>query len=302
MRPVRVLFINLVIIFLGGALLAPLLYWLVQACAETFPELAGKPFRRYVSRSLTLVALFRLWPLFRDLGANSLRDIGLAEPRRHWRRLIEGFSVGVASFAVVVVSAITVGDRLVSDHLTFGSFAGHLPNIVPTMIVVAVLEETLFRGAIFGVLQRTGHWLAALVVSSLFYAFVHFLARVDHEGPVTIWSGLTVVASMFQGFIDPRALLPEFLNLTLVGGLLAWGYRRTGNLYFSIGLHAGWIFWVKAYGVITVSATAEASLLWGSRKLVDGWIILVAMLVAALLILLLPQPRSANFDRGSALS
>lgn len=292
MRPVRVLLFNLAIIFVGGALLAPPVYWLMQAWADTFPELAGKPFRRYVSRSLMLIALFRLWPLFRDLGATTARDIGLAEPRRHWRRLVQGLSVGIASFAVVVISAISVGGRTVSADLTLASFAARLPSIVPTMIVVAVLEETLFRGAIFGVLQRTGRWFAALAVSSLFYAFVHFIAKVDHVGPVTIWSGFSVVAGMFQSFADPRAMLPEFLNLTIVGCILAWGYHRTGNLYFSIGLHAGWVFWLKAYAVITVPVVAEVSAFWGTRKLVDGWIILFAMLVAGLLVPLLPQDKT----------
>lgn len=295
MRPVRILLFNLALIFMGGALLAPLLYWLAQACVNVFPELAAKPFHRYVSRSLMLVALFRLWPLFRDLGARNLRDIGLAEPRQHWRRLLQGLSVGITSFAVVVISAVTAGGRTLNDDLTLGSFASHLPKIVPTMIVVAVLEEMLFRGAIFGVLQRSCHWLAALAVSSLFYAFVHFLARVEHTGPVTLWSGLNVVGGMFHGFIDPRALLPEFLNLTMVGGILAWGYRRTGNLYFSIGLHAGWVFWVKTYGLLTVPAVSEASAIWGSRKLVDGWIIFLAMVIAALLMPLLPrEPRKAQ--------
>jgi membrane protease YdiL (CAAX protease family) len=65
--------------------------------------------------------------------------------------------------------------------------------------------------------------------------------------------------------------------------MLGLAYQRTGNLYFSIGLHVGWIFWVKAYGVITVGVGAESAF-WGSGNLVDGWLALL-ILVATLLVL-----------------
>lgn len=291
MRPVRVLLFNLAIIFVGGALLAPFLYWLVHAFADTFPEFVGKPFRRYVSRTLMLMALIRLWPLFRDLGATNLKEIGLSAPLIHWRRFVQGLSVGIASFAVVVVAAIAFGGRGVREDLTLANFASHLPTIVPIMLVVAVLEESLFRGAIFGGLQRSWHWVVAALVSGMLYAFAHFIGSVEHTGAVRLWSGFTVVAGMFGGLFDPERLLPEFLNLTGVGVILAWGFRRTGNLYFSIGLHAGWIFWVKACAVITVPAATTNAVIWGSRKLIDGWVILLALIAAGLLTRLMPLNR-----------
>ena len=56
---------------------------------------------------------------------------------------------------------------------------------------------------------------------------------------------------MLAGFADFHALVPGFFSLTLAGILLGLAYQRTGNLYFSIGLHAGWIFWLKTYGAFT---------------------------------------------------
>ncbi|MGH7991307.1 MAG: hypothetical protein ACREDS_14100, partial [Limisphaerales bacterium] len=54
--------------------------------------------------------------------------------------------------------------------------------------------------------------------------------------------------------------------------LLGLAYQRTGNLFFSIGLHAGWIFWLKTYGAFTVAAPRTAIWFWGGGKMIDGWL------------------------------
>ncbi len=53
--------------------------------------------------------------------------------------------------------------------------------------------------------------------------------------------------------------------------VLRWAYQRTGALYFSIGLHAGWIFWLKSYKLVTQPAVGANSTLWGTDNLIDGW-------------------------------
>ena len=68
MRPLRALVIYIGVVFVGGALLAPWLYWLAQAFAHSFPKIAAEPFNRFVNRSLLFLALAGLWPLLRALG------------------------------------------------------------------------------------------------------------------------------------------------------------------------------------------------------------------------------------------
>src|SRR5438128_946694 len=91
MRPVQALCIYILAVFLGGALLAPWLYWLTQLFAASFPHLANSPFHRFVNRSLLGVALIGLWPLFHTMGARSSRDLGLVSPTRQWNKLAAGF-------------------------------------------------------------------------------------------------------------------------------------------------------------------------------------------------------------------
>src|SRR5258707_714307 len=106
MRPIRFLAVYILVVFLGGALLAPWLYWLVQSLAQAFPHLAQSPFHRFVNRSLLIMALAGLWPLLRSLGVTTLRDVGLVKPAGQWKRLGAGFLFGFVSLALVAGAAL----------------------------------------------------------------------------------------------------------------------------------------------------------------------------------------------------
>ena len=291
MRPLRALVIYVVVVFIGGALIAPWLYWLCQHFASAFPHLAASPFHRYVNRSLLGLALIGLWPLLRSLGATSLREVGLVWPAGQWKKLGAGFLLGFVSLAVAALAALAFGARQMDPHLATGELVRKLFGAALTAAVVAVLEEVLFRGAIFGALRKMFHWVFALVVSSMVYAIVHFMQSADVAGSVTWLSGLQLLPRMLAGFGDLHAIVPGFFNLTLVGAMLALVYQRTGNLYFSIGLHGGWIFWLKSYGAVT-RPIAAASAWWGTSKLTDGWMTLAVLACALLVFTKLPVARS----------
>ena len=280
--------------------MAPWLYWLTQSFAESFPHLAASPFHRFVNRSLLGLALIGLWPLLRGLGARSWRDLGIINPSRQGKKLGAGFAVGFGSLAIVALTALATGARVLNQNHT------HLPrNLLGaalTAVVVAVLEEILFRGALFGTLRKVMHWGGALVISSMIYALVHFLESSRLTGPVLWHSGFDLLPRMLRGLGDWQELVPGFFNLTLAGALLALAYQRTGNLYFSIGLHAGWIFWLKSYGVFTRGVPGANAWVWGGAKLIDGWIALLVLSSTLLVFLCLPfQPTSpASPDAAKA--
>jgi hypothetical protein len=94
-------------------------------------------------------------------------------------------------------------------------------------------------------------------------------------------TGFVVLGQMLRGFTDLRELVPGLFTLALAGGLLAWARERTGALWLSIGLHAGWIFWLKSYGLLTADAPGASSVLWGTAKLYDGWAALTVLAAVA---------------------
>ena len=138
----------------------------------------------------------------------------------------------------------------------------------------------------------------ALVISSAIYALVHFLSKPQSPAEMNWASGLELLPTMLRGFVDFGQVVPGFFNLTLAGALLALGYQRTGNLFFSIGLHAGWIFWLRSYGLLTREAAGANASFWGTSRLIDGWLALV-VLSLALWLLSRRLPRAENADAPS---
>jgi membrane protease YdiL (CAAX protease family) len=193
------------------------------------------------------------------------------------QELGDGFALGFLTMAVIAVAALVGGTRMVGSWSLPG-LVGRLGSAALTAGVVAVLEETLFRGALFGTLKAGFGWAGAALFSGLVFAAVHFFEPVRASGPVGWTTGLTVLARMLRGLGEWHSLVPGFLNLTLVGILLAVAFHRTGALYFSIGLHASWVVWIKLYGY--VSQPEAGTWVCGSDKLVDGWLALPVLLAA----------------------
>jgi uncharacterized protein len=288
MRPVRAVGLYLLFIFLGGALLAPWVYKLVQASAHGLPwlhSLASKPFARYVGRCFMLLAIVGLRPLLRQVELASWREIGLPSRTDGPNRLATGFLVGFVSLAIIVAVALAAGVRVRSPDLSAVGIVGRGFKAAFTAALIAPLEELFFRGALFGALRKTFHWTLALGLSSLAYAFLHFLDRAP-EPAVVVWSsGLSALVSMSCGLAAPERLLPGLLNLTFVGVILGLAYQKSGSLHFSIGLHAGWIFWLKTYGAVTDDVSTTALRFYGTNKLIDGWLgFIILAVVFSLLI------------------
>ena len=86
------------VVFLGGGLLAPWLYWLVQAFGDSLAGLADKPFHRYVNRAMLILALAGMWPLLRAFGARSPREFGLVQAGLLGQPLL-GEGLGLAALA-----------------------------------------------------------------------------------------------------------------------------------------------------------------------------------------------------------
>jgi len=285
-KPLRALAIFFAVAFLGGALLAPWLYRLVQFLAAEWgwPSLvsvAGKPFHRYVSRSMLVLAVLGLWPLIRALGFQSWREVGLTRPRGHWREVGAGVALGFGTLAIAALAAWIAGARGWNDALTGALLVKHLRNAISAAVVVSVLEELLFRGTLLGGFRKSLSPACALGLSSFIYALLHFFQRPPPPEVIAWHTGLTTLGQMLRGFVDFQQLVPGLFNLTLAGLMLGWAYSRTGTLWLSIGLHAGWIFWLKSYGAFTVAVPGANEWFWGTRKLIDGWFALLVLAAAA---------------------
>lgn len=277
MRVLGTLAVYLLVVFVGAAALAPWLWQAVQALAAG-SHVAGQPFHRYVNRCLLGLALLGLWPLVRALGIRSWAEIGARWRQWRPREAGVGFLLGFVSLALAAGVVVLAGARQANPDLTVVKLLNRLGSAALTAALVAVLEEVLFRGAIYAALRRTLSFAGTAAVVSSIYALVHFFQRPAAPAVVGPLTGFTILGQMLTGFVDPALLVPGFFNLTLVGLLLAWARERTGALWLPIGMHAGWIFWLKAYGTVSVPVAGQDSILWGSGKLYDGWVTTAVLL------------------------
>jgi membrane protease YdiL (CAAX protease family) len=294
MRPYRILALYIGGVLLGGALLAPWVYWAAQGLAHVVPaahSLAEHPFHRYEHRALLLCAVVGLRPFLRALGVRSWADLGLSGGPGKAGRVVGGIALSVGALALAAVVVLLAGARAVNTGVGLQALGGRLAGAALTASVVSVLEEVLFRGGLFGGLRQADRWKRALVVSSLLYALLHFFGSPPSPATVTWTSGLALLPGMLSGFVDLGRLVPDFFNIFAVGALLAVAYHRTGDLYYSMGMHAGLIFAAAAYGALTVPVPGVHLAYWGSGILIDGWMaLLVLSLTMVALLFRLPRP------------
>ena len=143
---------------------------------------------------------------------------------------------------------------------------GKLPGIALSAAVVAVLEETLFRGAIFGLLRRALAPFAALFLTTTLFAIVHFLKPSDDlqiSAGRRGRAGFARCGYVFDQFAEPMKLLAGFTTLFVLGWMLGYATLRTRALWMSIGLHAGVVFVKMSFAKLTkrearVSAVGRA--------------------------------------------
>lgn len=278
MRASKAIGLYAVAVIALGALLAPWLFWTIQWIAAYVPlvkPLAGYPFRRVFSRGLMIVAFAGLWPLLRRVGIRSWAELGYRPGSGWWKHALIGFAVGLGSLGIALAVSVAVGERSVALDRSAGEIAGAVLRYALVGVVVALIEETFFRGALQGVFQREMNVVAAVILASLIYSVMHYLKP---TGPgiaaseVTWSSGFTCLADVAGRSFTERDVLVGLVTLFLAGCILGLAYAKTRALYLAIGVHAGWVL------------ANESARWWGAGRIVDD---VIAWPVLALLLLLM---------------
>jgi len=239
LRSARAILVYALAVILLGSLLAPSAFSIIHA---HWPLI---PFRRVFDRVLLIVALAGLVPMLRAAGVHSMAELGYGRSPSWGWQVLGGFAVGIFSLGLCAVLL-----RQFTDWKT--NYVGNLLSAV----VVGVIEETFFRGGIFGAFRRNCSLGLAVVVSSGIYAVLHFCKPIE---PVTVtWlTGFTHLGMIWQNF-GTQVNWFGLVTLVLVGAVLALAFEWTKALYFSIGLHAGWVFMLKTVG----ASLRDHALVW----------------------------------------
>ena len=276
--------------FVGAILLAGLISALIAYPAyELTSAFAGWAFHRVWGRVAMLVLVVELVWLCRHLNLKIRRDYGYGLP---WRRFLTiSLAWGAIGFATAGVGAWF----LMSTHLRIMS-----PNFAPTAwnfarifliglssgIAVALIEETVFRGAMHTAIEReSGPWTAALLTAPLF-AVLHFTAKARIAPQDIGWgSGFDLLLRSFSPLAQPSLVFDSFLSWLIVGLILSLTRVLTGNIAVAIGLHAGWVIVLRMLQEGTTSGEAPAYSFWVGRfdGLLGYWLLPWGVAIAAAL-------------------
>lgn len=244
------IFILLIVIALmAGALLAyPLQFLLPDA---QFSRLAE---RSSLLCGLLVSLLYMSWGMPLSLAA-----IGYRRPMAGWWPVVlPAYGIGILVMLVPALLLWQLGlSRLVTEQeFTLAFFTALLFKGLIAGIGASLIEETLFRGALFSGLQQRINAIWAVIFSSLLYSAVHFIEYPEPAGVVHWHTGMELFPAALAKFAEIE-ILSHFMTLFLLGVLLAMLRWRDGHIWRAFGLHAGIIMAIKLNSNITDKITND---------------------------------------------
>ncbi len=290
-------------IVLAGLLGAALAYP-AYSLATGFAPFA---FHRVASRLAMLLLAGELVWLCRRLRIVRRADWGYGLPRRRFLGVAARWgAVGVGTAALGAAFLLADGLRI-RDPQFLPSAAGIFRVLtigLTSGVAVALIEETVMRGAIHTAVERESGPVAAVLLIAPLFAILHFFARARISPAEVGWdSGFTLLARSFTPLAHPALVLDAFLSWVAVGLLLGLVRVLTGNVAAAIGLHAGWVAVLRALQETTVPGPGAGNSAWVSR--LDGllglWLLPWAVAIGAALWLTrarwVPYARSDSASR-----
>lgn len=239
-------FILFVILILSALVLSALinypLYLLFQDNISSGPH-------KLINTTGKLIAIPGFIFIIYKLSVADKKSLGysLAHPK-FLMEILRGWATGFTILFLLSAALLILGVRI-PDPITeeFG-FELAKTAIVALIggILIGFIEETFFRGGLFSAIRKHNSFLTTLLLSSLFYAWMHFIKPLPlPDGEALGWlSGLSTIAGAFDQFGQWRTF-DSFLALFVLGAFFALVRERTGNIAYCIGLHAGFVFVIK---------------------------------------------------------
>jgi membrane protease YdiL (CAAX protease family) len=280
------LLIFLVSVLALTSLLSP---WFAIAADWVSGQLPGVerfPFSRIFNRTFMFSGIVLFFLCRRLLRIGNLAQLGFVSLRQGGGDLLRGWSLAVGSLAALLLAMSLAQIFEPYFRLSLARSLSRSFSALLSGVVAGSLEEVFFRGILFKGLLQNGKLFRAFVLSSLFYSALHFVKPgedyfVDGVEPL---AGFRHLFFTFTPFSEPLNILPGMFGLFLLGIVLSYAFLRTGNLYLSIGLHAGWIFGLKTVRVFGDYTRDDLGWLFGSTdpKIVSGvaaWIGIISVLL-----------------------
>ncbi|HWH76263.1 MAG TPA: CPBP family intramembrane glutamic endopeptidase [Candidatus Binatus sp.] len=232
------------------------------------------PFSRVFNRAFMFAGIILFIMCRRLFVVGQIKSLIAVDRRAGCRDLFIGFGLAWGSMIVLVMLMIASGIFTPLLRMSAGGALGRFASAAAAGLFTGALEELFFRAILFKGLYDAGNPLRAYLAANLFYSALHFVKPgeayfLDHFDPL---AGFAHLLTTFAPFLDLLPLLPGLFGLLLIGIVLSYAVIRSGKLYLSIGLHAGWVFSLKIVRVFGNFTRQDLGWLYGSTnpKIVSG--------------------------------
>jgi membrane protease YdiL (CAAX protease family) len=198
-----------------------------------------KSLRRFGALLLAAVVLAGYWAYVRVIEKRAVTELSGAHAVRE---LGAGLALGALLFSVTIAILGALGVFQITGNNGWLVVLG----IIPASIMAGVLEETLIRGIVFRILEKSlGSWIA-LGISAVIFGALHLL--------------------------NPGATLLNAAAISIEAGvLLAAAFMLTRRLWLCIGIHIAWNFTQGGIFSVAVSGGESKGLL-RSRMVGPDWL------------------------------
>jgi membrane protease YdiL (CAAX protease family) len=210
------------------------------------------PFPRIFDRTVMVTLLVALLCFARPLRLFELLREGFARPRANLLRVGAGLLLALVAVGTLFGIAAYMGS---SHSIPYREVAMRASSAVLAAIVIGILEEGFFRAFLLAGMERDFGSGGAILISSAIYAMAHVVRSPAHYYLTGIHprAGLRDLAESVIRLAHPLTAFPDLLGLFLLGVVLGEAFLLSRTVYFSIGMHTGFVLCAKSWPAIAHS-------------------------------------------------
>jgi membrane protease YdiL (CAAX protease family) len=235
-------FVPLLVLLTAVSLACILAYFIMLGIGDHFP------LRKIISKCSQLLLVLSIFPAMKILNITKA-ELGFAARPVFLKQLLQGFVLGFFTLIPVFITLYLLKINVIDDAQlwTAGLVAKKLLIALFFALIISLIEEPLFRGILITGLNKKLPVIAAIFISSFYYAGLHFLDSdidVPYQG-MTWSSGFTLMTDAFSSILNPE-FTSTFLALLMVGLFLAVVRTQIkSSLGLCIGCHTCWVWQIK---------------------------------------------------------
>jgi membrane protease YdiL (CAAX protease family) len=242
MRAILVFCLFVVLAFLVGAVLAYPLKLLLD-------PVLGLAFRKYLTYATLVSGLIISGVYLQLYNSLSFKAFGYSGNLfKFLNSMFNGFIYGIIIMLIIEVLLLLLGIHELDTNrsISIVSIMERLTKALLAGVLIGLVEESIFRGALFtGLYKQTGA-VITVFFSSLVYSTVHFIRYRDLPTDTDIgWlTGLSMMPEAFRRFHE-WSIVDYFLTLFIFGVLLGLLRLKHRSIAACIGVHAGIVMLIK---------------------------------------------------------